>query len=46
MAIAIFHHIAAGSMPAGSIILARTVLSNTCSLVLIATLAAGRTSSC
>jgi len=46
MAIAIFHHIAAGNLPAGSIILLRTLLSNACSLVLIATLAGGRTSGC
>ena len=44
--IAIFHHIAAGSLHAGTIIFVRTVFSNTCSVVLIATLAAGRTSSC
>ena len=43
---ATFHYIAAGSFKTGNILLVRTLLSNTCSVILIATLAVGRTSSC
>jgi hypothetical protein len=46
LALAIFHYIAAGAFSAGSIVLFRTLVSNACSLVLVATLAAGRTSAC
>ena len=44
--ISIFHYSAAGQLSAGSIILARTLVSNTCSLVLIVTLMLGRSSAC
>lgn len=45
-ATATFHYIAAGSFKTGSIVLFRTLLSNMCSVILIVTLAVGRTSSC
>ena len=44
--VAVFHYSAAGQLSAGSVILARTLVSNTCSLVLIATLMLGRSSAC
>ena len=46
LALAIFHFIACGSFTAGSIVLFRTIVSNACSIALIATLTAGRTSAC
>lgn len=44
--LSVLHYSAAGQLSAGSIILARTLVSNTCSLVLIATLMLGRSSAC
>ena len=44
--LAAVHFVAAGQLTAGSIILARTLASNVCSGVLIATLAGGLTSGC
>lgn len=44
--VAIFHYSAAGQLSSGIVILARTLVSNTCALVLIVTLMLGRSSAC